>query len=74
MTEYQGRKFLRSQIGMQCSMTTNAAMHQGECTRGLDMCIFLASAVGSPNLLKLFACVVSLSHIPCMCINPMCDV
>ena len=34
------------------SMATNASMSQGEFTRDLGMCVFLASVAGLPQLLK----------------------
>ena len=50
------------------NMATNASMPQGECTRDLGMCIFLASVIGSPHLLTLFARVVSYTHMYLACI------
>ena len=44
------------------SMATNASISQGEFTRALGMCVFLAS-VCPPQLLKGFACVVRYAHV-----------
>ena len=40
------------------SLTISGSMSQGELTRDLCTCILLASVVGFPHLLTLFACAV----------------
>ena len=50
------------------SMATNTSISQGEFTRNLGTCVFLASVVRPPQLLKGFARAVRYTHMNLPCI------